>query len=291
MKKQTGGRPPAPSHADLIAAGNAVDRMIEHSRTAPPVKPVKLTITRDATGARAGNEELSPSALKRYTLIRDGERPLQFDGVVVAEFDSDTSPTRYRLAIYRTPRGRHIAEFSTRLVSRVRVVGTHKKPVRTELLEVQEELVMQVGDTAVWREQKAAEFPGDLRNQSSADALRKLAEQLEVLPLEASQWRALWELDMDSYADDAAGNLESFQQRRSQFIRGHGFGVDESGNAVAFLEAFISELLGDPRFDPKPTGKAAAFDSLDDAVAWFRPGGFTAELLKKLGRWEPEFIE
>jgi len=39
------------------------------------------------------------------------------------------------------------------------------------------------------------------------------------------------------------------------------------------------------------TGKADVFGTLDEACDWFRPGPLTTELLKKLGRWEPEIIE
>jgi hypothetical protein len=38
-------------------------------------------------------------------------------------------------------------------------------------------------------------------------------------------------------------------------------------------------------------GKAAVYEDLDSAITFFRPGRLTNELLKKLGRWDPEFIE
>jgi hypothetical protein len=38
------------------------------------------------------------------------------------------------------------------------------------------------------------------------------------------------------------------------------------------------------------TGKAVVFDSLDDALAWFRPGKLTTALRKQLGRWEIELL-
>lgn len=37
--------------------------------------------------------------------------------------------------------------------------------------------------------------------------------------------------------------------------------------------------------------KADVHETLDAAVGWFKPGWLTIELLKILGRWEPEFIE
>lgn len=39
------------------------------------------------------------------------------------------------------------------------------------------------------------------------------------------------------------------------------------------------------------TGRADVFGTLNEACDWFRPGPLTTELLKKLGRWEPEIIE
>jgi len=39
------------------------------------------------------------------------------------------------------------------------------------------------------------------------------------------------------------------------------------------------------------TGKAAVFNELDSAIAWFRPGKLTTALLKKLGRWDAEVLE
>jgi hypothetical protein len=42
---------------------------------------------------------------------------------------------------------------------------------------------------------------------------------------------------------------------------------------------------------PLPSGKAAVFDSLQAALARFRPGKLTNELLRKLRQWDPEFIE
>jgi hypothetical protein len=38
-------------------------------------------------------------------------------------------------------------------------------------------------------------------------------------------------------------------------------------------------------------GKAAVFDKVDEAVAWFRPGKLTIALLKQLGRWEAELLD
>jgi hypothetical protein len=36
-------------------------------------------------------------------------------------------------------------------------------------------------------------------------------------------------------------------------------------------------------------GTAGVFDTLDAACDWFRRGALTTELMKKLGRWYPEF--
>jgi hypothetical protein len=58
----------------------------------------------------------STPALHRYTLARDaGERPLQFDGNVMAETEASTSSDLIlRAAIYRAKDGRYVSEFSRR---------------------------------------------------------------------------------------------------------------------------------------------------------------------------------
>lgn len=39
------------------------------------------------------------------------------------------------------------------------------------------------------------------------------------------------------------------------------------------------------------TGKTAVFETLDEAVRWFRPGKLTVSLLKQLGRWEAHHLD
>src|SRR5204862_4707665 len=39
------------------------------------------------------------------------------------------------------------------------------------------------------------------------------------------------------------------------------------------------------------TGKAAVFETLDEAVTWFRPGKLTTALLKQLGRWDADHLD
>ena len=42
--------------------------------------------------------------------------------------------------------------------------------------------------------------------------------------------------------------------------------------------------------DSNESGNAAVFDTLDEGLAWFRPGKLTTSLLKKLGRWDAEVL-
>ena len=67
-------------------------------------------------GPSSANPSVDPPTLKRYTLPRGGdERPLQFDGVVVAESEAVTSNSLVlRGAIYRAKDGRYVSEFSRR---------------------------------------------------------------------------------------------------------------------------------------------------------------------------------
>jgi len=43
--------------------------------------------------------------------------------------------------------------------------------------------------------------------------------------------------------------------------------------------------------DANITGNAAVFPTLDDALAWFRPGKLTMALRKQLGRWEVQLLD
>jgi len=205
--------------------------------------------------------------LKRYTLQRNGDRPIQFDGDELVSVESRGSPTTHRAAIYRTRGGKFIVEFSSRPSVREEAL---RRPRADELAEFRETFIQKVIDTAEWREGKAVQFPRDARN------LQSLADQ---------RWVCLW-------------LAQPQEQALSELIRQYGYygSPDKLGpflDALGFLDAaiHIAEASGDEQFDVAAAGKAAVFDSLDEALKWFRPGPLTTELLKKLGKLEPEFIE
>lgn len=54
---------------------------------------------------------------------------------------------------------------------------------------------------------------------------------------------------------------------------------------------YVSEFSTVDSGNGERTGKADVFGTLNEACDWFRPGPLTTELLKRLGRWEPEIIE
>src|ERR1700688_2769858 len=58
----------------------------------------------------------SPAESQRFTLARGSdERPLQFDGEILAEAESNSgSASVLRAAVYRSDRGQYVAEFSKR---------------------------------------------------------------------------------------------------------------------------------------------------------------------------------
>jgi hypothetical protein len=67
-------------------------------------------------GPPSAQPSAAPPTLQRYTLTRGGdERPLQFDGALVAESEAETSGSLVlRAAIYRAKDGRYVSEFSRR---------------------------------------------------------------------------------------------------------------------------------------------------------------------------------
>ncbi|HTE40654.1 MAG TPA: hypothetical protein VK629_07485 [Steroidobacteraceae bacterium] len=141
-----------------------------HLKTNPTPNRKELSL------ADAKRPDSPTSKLKRYTIIRDGDRALEFDGEVLAEVEMDGAGPGamervHRAAVYCTKGGRLIAEFSSR-------------------------------------------------------------------------------------------NRPGF----AHFVAGSDF-------------------------DEDVRSKAAAFANINEAIAWFRPGRLTIELLKKLGHWNPEFIE
>jgi hypothetical protein len=218
-------------------------------------------------------------ALKRYTLTRDDERPLQFDGTVIAETESDSGPTIHRAAIYKTRGGKFISEFSSRPT-----FGALPTPSASEIASLKEDLVVRITDQAEWREGKTIEYANDIRNHDSAEALRRLAHELVLLPDSHPHWIELF----FCYRHGKNG-VESAEEEQD-LIRNYGFNNDGS-RASFFLRDLITLNRASGLDAQKMNGKAAVYEDLDSAITFFRPGRLTNELLKKLGRWDPEFIE
>lgn len=243
----------------------------------------------------------STTPLLRYTLKRDGDRDLQFDGVEVAAFESGDLSVTHRAAIYRTRGGKYVAEFSSREApKRSRYRDPSSTPNPLELEDFKEILVGAVIQTAEWREGKAEQFPHDARNSLSARALRGLASVLDEIPANDANWVAIWRTEYDLDVDDDEGFLigERRNEARSAFLRGYGFGnceIDVTQEDAAVFLKDLREVLDDAAHqndEPvRESSKVQAFETLDEAVKSFRPGYLTTELLRLLGRMDPEFID
>lgn len=64
-------------------------------------------------------------------------------------------------------------------------------------MDIRDKLATTIEWQAEWREQKAAEWPEDYRNQASARALRELAAHVRSLPVEDPRL-----VGFDAFADD-----------------------------------------------------------------------------------------
>lgn len=234
--------------------------------TSPPLHNLPPTVT-----------VLTSPELMRYTLTRDDERPLQFDGVILVEVESAGSPITHRAAMYRTRAGKYVSEFSS---------GPKKSaaPTAAEVAETRDSLVTRICDQAESCEGKAIE---DARNVAAADTLRGLADELMQLPSDRPEWE-----DLAMAYRNASAGLGS-TEKELKLIRAYAF--NGGGRASFFLRDVIANhraCAGDAIGANRPrSGKAAVFHDLESALAFFRPGRLTNELLKKLGRWDPEFIE
>jgi hypothetical protein len=222
---------------------------------------------------------LTSPELVRYTLTRDDERPLQFDGIILVEIESAGSPTTHRAALYRTRAGKFVSEFSS---------GPKKSTAQTaaEVAEIMDSLVTRICDQAESYEGKAIE---DVRNVTAAETLRVLAHDLMQIPSDRPEWGDL----AMAYRTASAGLGSTAEELK--LIRAHAF--NGGGRASFFLRDVIANYRACARDAtaiegvPHRSGKAAVFHDLESALAFFRPGRLTNELLKKLGRWDPEFIE
>jgi hypothetical protein len=91
---------------------------------------------------------------------------------------------------------------------------------------LQVELINTVEGTASWRAEKAAEYPDDIRNAASSQALTQLAEQLTALPESHPKFRAL-EISYESADEDI---LISWVEAETEILNRYGFdGAEEGG--------------------------------------------------------------
>jgi hypothetical protein len=295
-----GGGPPASHGSNFPFSGDGLSRLLAAAESAPAPK---LHVGPGKDGKPSLRVELPVETLTRFVLQRDEDRPLQFDGTVLMNVESAGGPILHRAAVYRTKGGKFVSEFS----SRPNRTGTTyndppRRPTVAELDEYRELIIGCVIETAEWREGKAEQFPRDLRNSASAEALRRLATKLDSTGVHDARWTVLWLAERnlsDHLNDDERMAIAARQaEQKSEQIRGYGFYADPpivhpDLEAQSFLDELIKTLeeVAQPNDVAPPSGKAAVFDSLESALAWFRPGRLTTELLKKLGKWGPEIIE
>ena len=231
-----------------------------------------------------------------YTLNRDGQRPLQFYGTVLAEVESGGSPITHRAVVYQTRGGKFISEFSS-----CPTRDTERTPTEEELTDCRESIIQAVIDHAEWHEGKALPVTaGGVRSAKSAETLRDLATGLDSIPLRDSRWACIW-LE-ENRAPAAPGVASAIAQRQKkakhELIRLYGLawaGVGDEGllGILTFLDRLIKVLRDAAQTEATPPsgGKAESFDTLEAALAWFKPGRLTDGLMGQLGYFKPEFVE
>jgi hypothetical protein len=297
-----GGRSPAPTAGNPNSpfGSDGLTRLLAAAGNAPPAK---LHVGPDKDGKPSLRVEMPPDPLKRFTLQRDGDRPLQFDGTELVCVESAGGPMLHRAAVYETKGGKFVAEFSSRPNQRGKIYNDPPRlPKPDELAKYREALIQYVIDAAEWRAGKAEQPPRDPRNFDSAEALSHLATKLDHVGVRDTRWTVLWLADYnlsDKLSDEERAAIAVRQaERKDEVLRGYRFYTDPPSvhpdlEAHRFLDQLIKvlEQAALPPDAPPATGKAQAFASLEEALAWFRPGRLTTELLKKLGRWDPEFVE
>ncbi|MDA8347353.1 MAG: hypothetical protein M0038_00860 [Pseudomonadota bacterium] len=102
-------------------------------------------------------------------------------------------------------------------------------------------LVEKLEFQAEWRDQKAEEYPDDVRNRNSATALRQLAEHLDKIPRTDQLWiryARVWEQDdVDTFR---------FVEYEDEELRPYGFHNEPAEvtmeDAVQFLEGHVEDL-------------------------------------------------
>jgi inactivated superfamily I helicase len=215
----------------------------------------------------------------RYTLQRDGDRPLQFDGQLLGSAESSSARLRHRVALYKTKAGKFVTEFTT--LHRELLVRSGQ-PSDRDITDLRAFLSERIRSQADLRDAEGARVQDPYNRSAMASTLlRRVAASVDELPAASQQWTRLWFVFRGEDTDQLS--------RLSNFLAKYAF--EEMGHPFAWL--FLTQLhaiLAD-HVETVSTAKAAVFDEIDAALKWFREGKLTNELLRHLGRLKPEFIE
>ena len=101
--------------------------------------------------------------------------------------------------------------------------------------ELREQLIMDVGSSAVWRAEKAEEYPDDERNAQAATELTKLEKALKNLPSNDPRFDTIERADKVLVEDDCYP-MEELDQYKSRI------GFDELADADSFLSGYMGIL-------------------------------------------------
>jgi hypothetical protein len=105
---------------------------------------------------------------------------------------------------------------------------------------------------AQWRDQKAAEYPGDERNKNSAAALRQLAKHLEAIPATDPLWLMYSQMWDTGNGDDSMRACEYEREDLRTFGFSNRPKEVSPEDAAMFLRDHVEaleEILADPDAD------------------------------------------
>jgi len=111
--------------------------------------------------------------------------------------------------------------------------------------EFKDHLVMQIKNQACYRDQKAVEYPDDLRNAQSAEALHTLSQNLSHLSPEHPKLRATWRY---WYGLTAPGEIDPlddclpFIDAEQYLLKRYGFNSPADGDPETFLGEYMNAL-------------------------------------------------
>lgn len=170
-----------------------------------------------------------------------GAKSVDWSAVASAAFES-------KLKELAKERGERDRELRVKKAHK-RIQKRQSKPVSAdELSEVsfnRTELLDRITAQAQWRDEKAREYPDDVRNSQSADSLRQLARHLGNIPVSDPLWVRYYRA-WDQLADDDGEALHSANELESDELRTYGFydfGIDLCPeDAQHFLKSHVETL-------------------------------------------------